>query len=169
MTATATPTLSKDEAAIRAIMARWAAAIESKNLDALMANYAPDVILYDLKPPYKIVGTAAYKAMWQACLPYFPQKFTSVARDINLVVGADTAFVSYLNKFEVQGEPHPCADSWIRITACFKKINGQWLVVHEHVSLPYNPMTNTVVQITDPSNLTFDWGAACSAPEKPAQ
>jgi ketosteroid isomerase-like protein len=161
-TATAPLSTAKDEASIRAIMDAWARAIEAKNLDALMAHYAPDVLLYDLKPPYKIVGVPAYKAMWEACLPYFPQKFRSVSRDINLVVGADTAFVSYLNKFEVDGEPHPCAGSWIRVTAGFKKISGKWLIVHEHVSLPYNPMNNTVVQITDPNNTTFDWGAACA-------
>jgi uncharacterized protein (TIGR02246 family) len=157
-TATASPKAASDQAAIKAIMASWARAIESKNLDALMDHYAPDVLLYDLKPPYKIIGVQAYKTMWEQCLPYFPKSFSSVQRDLKLVVGTDSAFAAYINKFEVPGEPHPCANSWIRVTACFQKIAGRWLITHEHVSLPYNPMNNTVVPITDPDNLTFDWG-----------
>jgi ketosteroid isomerase-like protein len=28
------------------------------------------------------------------------------------------------------------ADSWLRWTACYRKIDGRWLIVHEHVSVP---------------------------------
>ncbi len=27
-------------------------------------------------------------------------------------------------------------DYWHRWTACFRKVNGKWLVTHQHVSLP---------------------------------
>ena len=27
-------------------------------------------------------------------------------------------------------------DRWLRWTACYRKTNGKWLIVHEHVSVP---------------------------------
>jgi ketosteroid isomerase-like protein len=28
------------------------------------------------------------------------------------------------------------ADYWVRWTACFRKIDGNWLIAHDHVSVP---------------------------------
>jgi ketosteroid isomerase-like protein len=28
-------------------------------------------------------------------------------------------------------------DYWVRVTSGFQKINGQWKITHEHVSLPF--------------------------------
>ncbi|MBP7619376.1 MAG: nuclear transport factor 2 family protein [Gemmatimonadales bacterium] len=28
------------------------------------------------------------------------------------------------------------SDLWVRWTACFRRIDGAWLVVHDHVSVP---------------------------------
>jgi len=30
----------------------------------------------------------------------------------------------------------------VRVTDVYKKIDGKWLVVHEHVSVPVDPTTN---------------------------
>jgi len=30
------------------------------------------------------------------------------------------------------------ADRWLRWTACYSKINGKWLIVHEQVSVPFD-------------------------------
>jgi ketosteroid isomerase-like protein len=35
----------------------------------------------------------------------------------------------------------------MRATACFRKIGGRWRVVHEHVSLPFDPETEKVAYI----------------------
>ena len=28
---------------------------------------------------------------------------------------------------------------WIRATLCYRKIDGKWMVTHEHVSVPFDP------------------------------
>ena len=30
---------------------------------------------------------------------------------------------------------------WVRTTVCFRKIDGTWLITHEHNSVPFNPET----------------------------
>lgn len=29
------------------------------------------------------------------------------------------------------------ADYWVRVTAGCRKTNGQWMLIHEHVSMPF--------------------------------
>lgn len=38
----------------------------------------------------------------------------------------------------------------MRVTACYRRIEGRWLAVHEHVSIPFDPMTGRAVMIPDP-------------------
>ena len=48
-----TPTATQDEAEIRARLTAWAKALHAKDLNALMALYAPDVNTFDLMPPIR--------------------------------------------------------------------------------------------------------------------
>ena len=65
---------TRDEAEIRKLIAAWSRALEAKDLDGLVANYAPDVLLYDVKPPYKSEGVAAVRRVWEQCLRTSPRR-----------------------------------------------------------------------------------------------
>jgi ketosteroid isomerase-like protein len=39
-------------------------------------------------------------------------------------------------------------DYWVRRTTRFRKIDGKWLIIHEHISLPVGS-TPTAIRITD--------------------
>ncbi|MCD9119712.1 SgcJ/EcaC family oxidoreductase [Cupriavidus sp. UGS-1] len=139
-----------DERTIRQMMEDWARALERRDAAAMTAHYAPDVALFDVKPPYALRGVDAYRATWEACFPYLPRRFRSERKDIVLTVGADLAFCHCLSRLAPVDEPdHPAGGTWIRITVCLQKRDGRWLVVHEHGSLPFDPMTEKVVYIGD--------------------
>jgi len=47
----------------------------------------------------------------------------------------------------------------MRVTVGYRRIDGQWKVVHEHVSVPFNPMDNQVWFIRDPNTVAAsDYG-----------
>jgi len=50
------PTTSpdKDEGQIRECLNRWTRALHARDLNALMALYAPDTIAFDLMPPSQV-------------------------------------------------------------------------------------------------------------------
>src|SRR5215831_19893794 len=52
-----------NEAEIKALYDQWAKAFEAKNIDGIMAIYAPgdDVIAYDVVPPLQYKGKDAYR------------------------------------------------------------------------------------------------------------
>lgn len=148
---------AQDEAEIRAMAEAWTKALEAKDIKGLTANYADDVVFFDVKPPYKVQGVEGYRALWEACLPCFPAKFKSERRDLKISVSGDVAFLHCLNHIKPIGEDkHPAGHTWIRVTVCFRKINGSWKVAHEHVSVPFDPMTEKVAYITNPDSLDCD-------------
>jgi uncharacterized protein (TIGR02246 family) len=142
--------MSEDEAAIRRVIARWSAALEAKDLDGLVADYADDAVLFDAIPPYKTVGKGAIRQVWANCLPYFPAKFKSEHRDIVIHVSGDTAVMYGLHHFIPEPADHPSGQTWLRVTVGYRRINGQWKSVHDHISIPFNPMNNQAWMIRDP-------------------
>jgi ketosteroid isomerase-like protein len=145
---------------IRRLIEKWNKALEAKDVYGLTADYAPDVVQYDAIPPYKTVGPANVRKAWESCLPFFPEKFRSEHRDLTFHVADDLAIVHGLHHFVPEQADDPLGQTWNRITVCFKRINGQWKVVHEHVSLPFNPMNSQAWMITDPDKLDLpDYGA----------
>lgn len=143
-------TTQQDEAEIRRLIAAWSSALEAKDVDALTADYLPDSVLYDTIPPYKTVGKEAIRAVWANCLPYFPEKFKSEHRDLTIHVAGDVALVFGLHHFVPTPADHPCGQTWMRISVGFRRCDGKWKVVHEHVSVPFNPMNNHAWFITNP-------------------
>jgi uncharacterized protein (TIGR02246 family) len=144
---------SDDEAAIRRMMTAWSKALEAKDLDGLMADYAPGAVLYDAIPPYKTVGADNIRQVWAHCLPYLPDKFKSEYRDVVIHVHGGTAVMHCLHHFIPTPADHPCGQTWMRVTVGYRRIDGKWKVVHEHVSVPFNPMDNQVWFIRDPNTV----------------
>ncbi len=140
-----------DEAEIRRLIKKWAAALVAKDVEGLTADYAPEALLFDAIPPYKVVGAEAIRAAWSQCLPCFPDTFESEHRDISVHVDGDVAFAHGLHHI-IAGD-HPASQSWLRVTVCYRRIEGRWKVVHEHISLPFNPLDDKVWSITDPDQL----------------
>lgn len=138
---------SEDEAEIRALVGAWSKALEAKDLDGLTAGYASDVLVFAVQPPYQASGVEAYRAVWKACLPFFPAEFKSEHRDLKITVSGDLAFAHCLHHIEPVGEGHPAGQTWVRVTVCYRRIDGRWRVVHEHVSIPFDPVSGRSVFI----------------------
>jgi hypothetical protein len=52
----------------------------------------------------------------------------------------------------------------MRITCVFRREQGKWQVVHEHASIPFNPMNNQAWAITDPDKLDMPSYGDAAAP-----
>jgi uncharacterized protein YndB with AHSA1/START domain/ketosteroid isomerase-like protein len=130
-----------DEAKVRELIGNQIRAICAKDVDALMKHYTADFVAFDVKPPCRIEGSAAWRQVWETCLPYFPDVFQIETRDLRLTVGGDAAFAHWLFRITGREKDHPAMQTWMRLTACCRKIAGEWRVAHEHVSVPFDPHT----------------------------
>lgn len=121
------------------------AAISAKDSKKVISHYASDAIIYDCKPPFQTKGAIAWKHTWEACFPYFPDKFRFETRDVHIHVGEDLAFAHFMMRIITDDTSHDAAQTWMRCTSCLKRQQSKWKIVHEHGSLPYNPHTMQAV------------------------
>ena len=133
-----------DEAKIRALKNQFAAAVNAKDLDAIMKVYLPDetLFVFDVVPPRQYVGAKAYRKDWEDFLALFkgPPKFEIT--DLQITAADPLGYshsIQHVSGTDTKGEP---IDLTVRLTDVYRKINGNWLIVHEHVSVPVDLNTN---------------------------
>lgn len=133
-----TTTATTHAAEIRQLVANQQHAICSKNVDQIMSRYAPEIVIFDVKPPFQTKGRAAVRQLWEDCLPYFPDAFEMETRDLTIMVNADLATAHWLFRFKGE-QDHPAMQMWMRATAVCQKRQGNWQILHEHISVPFDP------------------------------
>jgi len=138
-----------DENTIRAAIAEWGDAFCSKSIDRLMALYAPDAVIFDAIPPFSS-GIDAMRTKVVDCLPYFPDGFAFETRDLTVSVGSEMAVAHFIWHFIGLPPGHPAGRHWFRSSVIWRKqADGQWLVVHDHCSAPFDPYSEKTVLSPD--------------------
>ena len=81
-------TVENDEAAIRALMERFAAAFNSGDIDAIMKNYVPDksFVIFDVVPRKEYRGADTYRKDWADMLSHFKDKPKITITDLGITV-----------------------------------------------------------------------------------
>src|SRR5579859_1910657 len=127
-----------NEAAIRQLLDRWAKAFHAKDLNGIMSIYEPGqaLVAYDVVPPLQYTGFEAYKKDYQEFLDQFQGAIDVEYRDLNIVAGDTVAFSRGLERMSGTLKNGQKFDAWVRFTECYRKINGHWLAVHDHISVP---------------------------------
>ncbi|MBE9079092.1 nuclear transport factor 2 family protein [Romeria aff. gracilis LEGE 07310] len=134
-----TTTQTCDEVQIRQLITDQANAIRAKDVDKIMAHYAPNVVAFDVKPPFQIIGADAWRRMWEACLPCMPASSGTEMQDLNINVSGDLAIAHWTFHFTGIESEHPAAQMEFRITASYYRSQGRWQIIHEHCSIPFMP------------------------------
>ncbi len=132
-----------DEQAIRAIYDQYSAAVRSRNVDAIMAIYAPDdgLIAFDAFPPRQYVGAASYRKAYEGFFAAYPGPVTSEISDLKITTDGTLGFASSIDRWVATSSDGKATEIVFRGTNGLRKINGKWLIVHEHVSVPVDPVT----------------------------
>lgn len=124
------------EAETREISAQWLAAFHARDVPGMLRHYAPEVELFDLKPPLRLRGIEAVQQMWEECLPYMGGITGYEFHNVVVHASAEVALwhcTSHMTGTHNDGTP---LEHWMRVTIGFRQQDGRWLVVHEHVSIP---------------------------------
>jgi ketosteroid isomerase-like protein len=111
-------------------------ALRAKDIDGVMALYAPDIVSFDLGPPLRYAGADKKRRAWQDVFAAFPGPIAYEVRGLKVTTHGELAVVHSLNHISGTLASGDSTDLWLRWTACFRRIDGVWLVVHDHVSVP---------------------------------
>ncbi|CAM3461430.1 DUF4440 domain-containing protein [Pseudomonas floridensis] len=112
----------------------WAEAVRSKNLNAIVAYYDPDIVAYDAIGDLQFKGIDAYRKHWTFCLEQCAGAMLFEQSDLVVQVDGKVAFAHWLNKC---GDGQ-CEGSWMRASAGYRLTEQGWKAVHEHFSAPFD-------------------------------
>lgn len=127
---------TQEEAEIRTGLNELAQALRDKDIEALMAHYAADTVVFDLRPPPRIKSADRYRRNFEA---WFASVDGSIAYDVHertVAAKNDLGFCHSLCHVRAARASGEQADYWVRVTSGLRKTNGCWLITHEHISMP---------------------------------
>jgi uncharacterized protein (TIGR02246 family) len=127
---------NNDEAAIQGLLDDRIRSLHDKNIEGIMSLYAQEVVSFDIVPPLQYIGADAFRKVWEEIFFIFQGPINYEIHDLSITVGDDVAFTHSLNRMSGTLNTGQKTDRWVRWTACFRKINGKWLIVHHQVSVP---------------------------------
>lgn len=148
---TATPTRREtDEAAIRGHIDGIIDAVRAKDLEGLRRFYATDVVSFDIDPPLQHAGIDAKLKNWANVFTFFRDVAYEV-RDLTPTVGEDVAFTHGFGRLGgTRADGSVVGGMWVRVTFCFRKIDGAWLITHDQVSVPLDMVSGQGVVDLEP-------------------
>jgi ketosteroid isomerase-like protein len=122
---------------IRQRMQDWKDAFEAKDVDAMMSFYAEGDAFsaFDLMPPIEFRGGTVWRDNWVGFFTAFtgPLRLEFAGLEVHSSDQLAVARVFVRLDGTMNGQ---ATDMWVRTTNCFRLIDGQWLMVHDHVSMP---------------------------------
>ena len=124
------------EAQIRQQINKIVEGIRAQDLEGLKRLYPADVVSFDVEPPLQHVGVAAKMKNWAKVFTVF-QDPTYEVRDLMITAGDDVAFGHCFSRLDgTLKNGTATSGMWVRATFCFQKIDGNWLIAHDQVSVP---------------------------------
>ena len=128
----------EDEAKIRQQVDKIVEGIEAKDLEGLRRLYATDVVSFDVEPPLQHVGVEAKLKNWAKVFAVF-ESVTYEVRDLTLTAGDDVAFGHAFARLSgTLKDGTATSGMWVRGTFCFRKLDRNWLIVHDQASVPFD-------------------------------
>jgi len=134
--------LARTETELRSQLEDWASAVRAKDIDRIFAHYAPDIVAFDAIAQLQFKGADAYRKHWETCMAMCPGPMIFELHELQITASDDLAFVHSLDRCGGTGPDGKEMTGWMRMTACFRKLHGQWRVVHEHFSAPFDPQSD---------------------------
>lgn len=129
------------EQELRDLVAERVAAVHRKDPVPLAARQAEDVIAFNVLPPLQLRGNADVEAQTQTWFDSYPGGIGYDVHDLHVTVDGDVGFCSFLYHVSGTLADGNQVDMWVRATLGCRRIDGTWLITHDHESVPFDAQT----------------------------
>jgi ketosteroid isomerase-like protein len=119
-----------DEKHIGEMLITWTKAIAAGDRKGILAHHAKDMLMYDF--PATVRGIEAYDKTWTFFDNSRTGRVTFDPRDIAVTAGDAVGFATC----EIHCEGTTAGPLDLRLTMCLEKRGDEWIVTHEHHSVP---------------------------------
>lgn len=126
-----------NEQEVRTLIENWVTAVHAGDLDTVLADHSPDIVMFDVPPPYDGVrGVDAYRATWPGFFEWQRSGASFALESLEVTAGSDVAFAFALLRCGTPTELEAEPALRLRLTIGLRRENGRWTVTHEHHSFP---------------------------------
>ena len=134
---------SNDEAQVRALEDRFADAFKAKDVDRIMANYehSTNLVFFDVVVRSEYLGWEAYRNDWLSFFDSIGPVSLFEVKGLTVNVVGDAAYSYSFQHYRATTKGWGSRDVTVRVTDVYRKSDGKWLIVQEHVSVPVDPQT----------------------------
>ncbi|MFW0148478.1 YybH family protein [Mycobacterium sp. smrl_JER01] len=127
--------MSDDQTEITRTVVAWVEAIRARDIDGVVAAHADDIVMFDVPPPHDgIRGIVEYRQSWPPFFEFLATGATFELANLDVVTGDRVAYAYALLRC---GRPEFLATNpgnRLRLTLGLRKVDGRWLIAHEHHS-----------------------------------
>ncbi|MFI5842638.1 YybH family protein [Catenuloplanes sp. NPDC051500] len=123
---------------IRDVIEGKAALLETGDAKEVMAHYAPTYVDFTLAPPLRQAGDGRDPAPLEAWIATFEAPPRREVTQLEITTDGDVAFATSIDR--LSAVPRGAAEGfsmWFRVSLGLRRIDGRWLVTHEHESVPF--------------------------------
>ena len=140
---------TNSENAIRQRIEKYVAAIRAKDLESVMTIFAPNLVSFDLEAPLQHMGAESKRKNWTKAFSAY-QAIGYEVRDLTITLGNDLAMGRSVNRISGTLNNGRKTSYWVRWTTCFQKMEDNWYITHDHVSVPLDVETGQGVLNIEP-------------------
>jgi uncharacterized protein (TIGR02246 family) len=124
-----------DEQQIRDLIQRWAVARHDGDMATVLADHAPNIVMFDVPPPERGVrGLDAYRDTWPGFFEWQTSGAVFEIESLDVTAGADVAFAFALLRCGTPADFERDPEHLLRLTIGLHKVDDRWVVTHEHHS-----------------------------------
>jgi ketosteroid isomerase-like protein len=130
--------MSDNERDIRTVIEAKAATLKTGDVKTMLSYFAPEVVEFSLAPPLRQTNDPHDPAPVEEWLATFEAPPNREVTQLEITVGDDVAFATSIDS--LSAVPKGMTEGftlWFRVTLGLRKIDGRWLVTHEHESVPF--------------------------------
>jgi ketosteroid isomerase-like protein len=128
--------MTNNESQIKTLIENWAQAVNNKDMDAILAFHSPDFVMYDVPEPFQSAGLDAYRQTWEYFFKWNKDQGFFKILDLQITADEHVAFCFSPMKCKGRDKNGELEELDFRLTVGLQKINNQWVIVHEHHSIP---------------------------------
>jgi len=121
---------------IRKRIEDWTDALRRRDIEAVMSACAPDIVSFDIVSSLRYGGAGNKRRAWLDAFAAYDGPIGYKVHELDVTAQGDLAFAHSLNRVSGTLASGHASTLWLRWTACFRRISGNWLIVHDHASIP---------------------------------
>ncbi|MGH7820976.1 MAG: YybH family protein [Candidatus Binatia bacterium] len=110
-------------------------AISAQRAEEAASHYTSDFVQFSLAPPLRSIGPnvrelSAWFETWRGPIGH-------ESRNLAITISDDVAFCTSLDRMTGTKRDGVKVDLWYRVTLGLRKIDGRWMIAHQHESVPF--------------------------------